>query len=244
MAEREFTAYGPSHLVVLLVFVVGAAVLVAVGRRYGNATVARQVGRTVAVVMLAVQMGTVIYSNVPPQFGLNHSLPLQLSDLVTFVAIYALWSYRHWAFTLTYYWGLVLSTQALFSPVLTGPDFPGREFLVFWGLHLFVIWTAIYLTWGVGMHPAWRDYRVAIAVTLCWVAVAMTVNALTGADYGFLNRKPEVHSILDVLGPWPWYLGPVVVLVLIVWALMTWPWVRFGQHDENAHVSRPASVPR
>ena len=42
---------------------------------------------------------------------------------------------------------------------------------------------------------------------------------------GFLNEKPAVHSILDVLGPWPWYLFPEIALVLSVWALMTWPWV-------------------
>jgi hypothetical integral membrane protein (TIGR02206 family) len=54
----------------------------------------------------------------------------------------------------------------------------------------------------------------------------MTVNWLTGANYGFLNRKPEINSVLDVLGPWPWYLLPEIALILGVWALMTWPWVR------------------
>jgi hypothetical integral membrane protein (TIGR02206 family) len=214
--------------VVLLVFAVGAVAVVVLGRRYGTTASARRVCRMVAAVMLGVQVGMTVYSNMPVRFGIEHSLPLQLSDLVAFAAVFALWTYGHRTFALTYYWGLVLSAQALFSPVLTGPDFPGRDFLVFWTLHLFVVWTAIYLTWGVGMRPGWRDYRVTVAVSVGWAVVAMVVNGLTGANYGFLNRKPEIDSVLDVLGPWPWYLLPEIALVLGVWALMTWPWTFRG----------------
>lgn len=225
-AAAEFSAYGPSHVAVVCAFAAVSAVLIVVGRRFGTTAAARRAGRVVAVVMLGVQVGMLIYSNVPSRFDPDHSLPLQLSDLVVFSAVVALWSHRHWAFALTYFWGLVLSTQALVSPVLTGPDFPGRDFLVFWSLHLFVIWAAVYLTWGLGMRPGWSDYRTAIAVTTAWAAVAMTVNAFTGGNYGFLNRKPDIDSILDALGPWPWYLIPEIALILGLWALMTWPWVR------------------
>jgi hypothetical integral membrane protein (TIGR02206 family) len=216
--------YGLSHWLVLLLFAAAAAALVVVGRRYGMTASARLWCRVVAAAMIVVQAGVVAYSNMPERFGVDHSLPLQLSDLVAFAAAYALWTYGHRTFALTYYWGLVLSAQALFSPALTGPDFPGRDFLVFWTLHLFVIWTAIYLAWGVGMHPDWRDYRLVVAVSVGWAAVAMTVNWVTGANYGFLNRKPEIDSVLDVLGPWPWYRIPEIALVLGVWALMTLPW--------------------
>jgi hypothetical integral membrane protein (TIGR02206 family) len=212
--------------VVLAVFAVGAVVVVAAGRRYGTTAPVRWGCRVVAAVMLAVQLGVIVHSNLPSQFGLDHSLPLHLSDLVVLVAAYALWTYGQRTFALTYYWGLVLSVQALFSPALSGPDFPGKEFLAFWSLHLFVVWTAIYLTWGVGLRPAWRDYRLVVVVSFGWAAVAMVVNWLTGANYGFLNRKPTIGSVLDVLGPWPWYLLPEIALVLTVWALMTWPWTR------------------
>jgi hypothetical integral membrane protein (TIGR02206 family) len=225
-AVHEFSAYGPSHLVIFVVFAVGAVVLVVLGRRHGTTPVARRAGRLVAVAMLGVQIGVVVHSSMPSRFGIDHSIPLHLSDLVALVAVYALWAYRQWASALTYYWGLTLSTQAFVSPALRGPDFPGLEFLLFWSLHLFVVWTACYLTWGIGMRPGWREYRITLALTACWAAVAMVFNAITGANYGFLNSKPEIGSVLDALGPWPWYLISEAVLVLAIWALMTWPWVR------------------
>lgn len=169
-------------------------------------------------------MAVQTYTMASARWDFADSVPLHLSDLAGFVAAYALWSHRHWAFALTYYWCLSLSTQALVSPVLTSPDFPHHEFLAFWGVHLLVVWAAIYLTWGAGLRPTWHGYRITVAVTLGWVAAAMIFNAITGTNYGFLNRKPETGSVLDLLGPWPWYLFPEFTGIAAVWALMTWPW--------------------
>ncbi|HEV2783303.1 MAG TPA: TIGR02206 family membrane protein [Actinophytocola sp.] len=220
---RQFTVYGSSHWIVLGIFVLGAVAVVALGRRR-EAAAARRFSRIMAGLVLALQLAIQAYSM--SEFGVDHGLPLQLSDLAAFVTAYALWSLRQWAYALTYYWGLTLSTQALVSPALRGDDFPSVGFLAFWLIHLFVVWAAIYLTWGLRMRPGWRDYRLAVAATVCWAAVAFTVNAAAGTNYGFLNAKPTQASLLDVLGPWPWYLLPELALVLTVWALMTWPWVR------------------
>jgi hypothetical integral membrane protein (TIGR02206 family) len=207
---------------VLALFVVVAVLLVWFGRRQTDAQ-SRTFGRLLGGLTAVIYTAVLIYTFIPPS---RWSLPLQLTDLATMVGAYALWSQRHWAYALTYYWGLVLSTQALITPVLSSPDFPDYRFLAFWSIHLLVVWAAIYLTWGRGHRPTWRSYRLAVGVTVVWAVVTLTVNTVLGTDYGFLNRKPNTPSLLDLFGPWPAYLGVVTVLVLAVWALMTWPWVR------------------
>lgn len=222
--EREFSAYGPSHWGVLVLFAVGAAALVLLGRALRGTAAARRISRSLAIAIAVLFVGAQASALVPPRS--DHWIPLHLSDLVGLASAYALWSYRRWAYALTYYWGLVLSTQALVSPVLTGPDFPDYRFIMFWATHLLVVWAAIYLTWGIGMRPDWRSYGMTVAVTVGWAVLAMAFNSIAGTNYGFLNDKPATPSLLDLLGPWPWYLVPVAALVLSVWALMTWPWVR------------------
>ena len=222
----QFVAYGPSHLGVFAVFGLVAALLVVVGRRHAGTDAARHFSRGFALVLLVLYLAAVIYSLIPASLG--RSVPLHLTDLVSIVSVYALWSHRHWAYALNYYWGLVLSTQALVSPVLNSPDFPHYQFIWFWSIHLLVIWAAIYLTSGLGMRPDWRSYRITVAVTTAWAVFTLTFNTLAGTNYGFLNGKPSTGSLLDVLGPWPWYLIPTVALVLAAWALLTWPWVRWG----------------
>lgn len=233
-AQREFSAYGLSHLVVLTLFALGAVLLVVVGRRQTEVQ-ARLLSRVLAVLLIAGFLVALVYKFIQPT--IDTSVPLQLCDLAELAAAYALWSRRHWAFVLTYYWGLVLSSQALITPDIGtpregAPDFPHHLFVTFFTLHVLVVWAAIYLTWGRGMRPRWRDYRFAVIATLAWVAVTLAFNAITGANYGYLNRKPPTASVLDVLGPWPVYLAVEVAIVLIVWALMTWPWERMRRSCE------------
>lgn len=217
----EFTAYGPSHWTALAVTAVGVAALVVLGRR-GDARLAEPGTKALAVVLLALNLGKHIWAFDPAH--VTHTLPLQLSDLAPYVGAYALWTRRRGACALTYYWGITLSTQALLTPALTGPDFPSPRFLVFFASHLLVVWTAIFLTWGLRLPPSWPGYRFTVAVTACWAAATLVFNALAGTDYGFLNAKPQTRSILNLLGPWPWYLVAEVTLLLVVWALMTAAW--------------------
>ena len=223
MLARQFSVYGPTHWAAIAVFVIGAVLLVWIGRSQTDAQ-ARRLGRILGALTAAIYAAMLIYTLIPP--SVERSVPLRLTDLATVVAAYALWTQRHWAYAFTYYWGLVLSAQALISPVLTSPDFPHYEFLAFWAIHLLVVWAAIYLTWGRGMRPDWRSYRIVVVVTAIWAAVTLTFNTFAGTNYGFLNRKPATPSLLDLLGPWPVYILTATALILIVWALMTWPWER------------------
>jgi hypothetical integral membrane protein (TIGR02206 family) len=238
LAEAEFVPYGSSHLAALAVTVLGSAGLVWLGRRGSPASV-QAWSRGLAVVILVLNVVMEIWA-----FRLSdiaNSLPLQLSDLAPFAAGIALWARTPWAAALTYYWGLTLSIQALITPVYRGPVF-GVEFLAFFAIHLLVVCAAIFLAWGLRLRPSWSGYRVTVVVTVCWAAAMLVVNHIGGSNYGFLNRKPPTGSVLDWLGPWPWYLLPEAVLVLSIWALMTvlWPSARTG--DEPARRSpRPSS---
>ena len=80
--------------------------------------------------------------------------------------------------------------------------------------------------WGLGLAPRWREYRIALGVTLGWAVTAFGFNLVAQTNYGYLVRKPASGSALDLLGPWPVYVAAEVAIVALVWALMTWPWVR------------------
>ena len=64
-------------------------------------------GPILGLLTAAIYAAILIYTLIPP--SVDRSVPLRLTDLATVVAAYALWTQRHWAYALTYYWGLVLS---------------------------------------------------------------------------------------------------------------------------------------
>ncbi|MDQ2881407.1 MAG: TIGR02206 family membrane protein [Actinomycetota bacterium] len=234
LAVRQFVAFGLSHRVVIAVLVVVAAALVALGRRCRGRPVQRWCSRTFALVFAGFLLPLELYWLLFGPGEIKYSLPLQLCDLAAMAAVWALWSYSDTAFALTYFWGLTLTSQAFSSPELTGPDFPSLQFVSFFGIHSLVLWAAIYLTWGVGLRPDWHSYRIALLATIGWGMVMFVFNQLAGTNYGFLNTKPVVKSLLDLLGPWPWYLLSALAVGAAAWALITWPWVR--QRARAAHL--------
>ena len=223
VAAARFEPYDASHLTALALLVAGVVALVALGRRGRGTVEAERLGRVLAVAALAATVPLQVLSFTPGHCDLQRTLPLHLSDLAAFVAIYALWTRRRWAAAVTYYWGLTLTPQAILTPDLAS-GFPDPVFLLFWAIHLLVVWAAVHLVWGLGLAPTWREYRTALAVTAAWAVCAFAFNALAGTNYGYLNAKPGAASVLDWLGPWPWYLAAEAAIISAVWALMTWPW--------------------
>ncbi len=52
----------------------------------------------------------------------------------------------------------------------------------------------------------------------------MITNALTRGNYGFLNHAPGSTSVINLLGPWPGYIGAEIVGVAAAWAALTAAW--------------------
>ena len=71
---------------------------------------------------------------------------------------------------------------------------------------------------GVGSlsaSPAAQSSRVA-AITVAYAAFVGLVDALTGANYLYLRSKPAAPTLLDVMGPWPWYVLAAGLVALVL----------------------------
>ena len=223
--DERFETYGSSHLAVLALFVVGVVVVVLVGRRLRGQPAEQTVRRAFAIVLLCVTIPLQILQLTPGGWNLQTSLPFQLCDLAWMVAAHALWTRHRLSATLTYLWGITLTTQGMLTPDLAS-DFPEPRFLMFWGMHVLIVWASFFLVPGLRILPTWRTYRLTVAVTLAWAAVAYVFNLAAGTNYGYLNRLPKNASLLDHLGPWPLYVVLEIAIIAAVWALLTWPWTR------------------
>jgi hypothetical integral membrane protein (TIGR02206 family) len=223
VAADRFQAFTGQHYAVLVLLVVGAVALVRLGRARRGTPGGRRTGRVLAVLLTCVTVPSQVYQLTPGDYELGTSLPLQLCDVAWVAAVWGLWTHRPLAVALTYYWGLTLTVQGVVTPSLA-EAFPHPRFWAFWGMHLLVVWSAFYLTLGLGLGPRWRDYRRAAAVTAGWAVAVYVVDVALGVNYGYLVHKPASASLLDPLGPWPVYLVVAAAVLLGVWALMTWPW--------------------
>jgi hypothetical integral membrane protein (TIGR02206 family) len=64
------------------------------------------------------------------------------------------------------------------------------------------------------------------------------INKLVGANYMFLSHKPIHKSLLDVLGPYPWYIlsmeGLLITLSLIIWWIFRERVLKSRSNQENS----------
>lgn len=231
-AADRFQPYGPSHLVVLAICVVGIVVVILGGRHLRGRLAEAGVNRTFAVAILVVAIPLQLLQLLPEEWDLQTSLPFQLSDLAWMFAVHALWTRSRLTATVTYLWGTTLTTQAMLTPDIES-KFPEPRFLMFWALHVLVVWAAFYVVPGLRILPTWTTYTRTVGITLGWAVAVMIFNAVADTNYGYLNGKPASSSILDLFPAWPVYVPIEIALVAAVWALITWPWIRAESAVEN-----------
>ena len=225
-----FEPYSTSHLVVLGLFVVGVVVLLAIGPVVCGSRAEQPLAVALALGNIGFGLAGTATELVP--FEVKGSLPLQICDFAWVAVAWALLTRHRAALALTYYWGLTLSLQAMVQPTLDDA-FPDPNFFAFWGKHVLLVWGAVYATLSLRQGPDWRGYRLAVAATFLWVAGVMCLNPFLGSNYGYFNAKPD-GTVLDYLGPWPWYVLAEVAIVLVGWALITLPWTGLPHRSRAA----------
>lgn len=220
----EFRAFGTSHLVMMVLFVIGIGAVIWWGRGDRGTDREQSRRRSFAVVLGVMAAVLQIYQLTPGDYSLNTSLPLQLCDVAVVAAVVALWTKGPRATAFTYFVGLTLTIQAILTPALDS-GFPDLRFVAFWGMHLGIVWAACYLTWGLGWRPTWSLYGFTVAATALWAIGVTGFNYVVGTNYGYLMRKPSTASVLDLLGPWPWYVVAEIAIISMFWlVVMTVPW--------------------
>jgi hypothetical integral membrane protein (TIGR02206 family) len=165
----------------------------------------RIVYRTLAVAILCGWIGEYVADVAQGIWTVRYDLPLQLTDVVSVTAAFALWTRHRRAAELTYLWALSASLQATVTPDLAW-DIPSVFYFTYFAYHVGAVVAGIALVFGSGLYPRPGAPLRVFAVTLAWAAVAGIGDLLTGGNYLYLRAKPVHGSLLSDLGPWPVYI--------------------------------------
>lgn len=220
---ETFRAYTALHAAALCAIALATVIAIALARRRTPAPQATAVERALGWAYPAAWGTTYAYFFFSPLHEPAKTLPLQLCHLNAFAA--ALLLIIRWPplRPIVYYWGLALSTQALVTPALAeGPAlFP---FWFFWTTHGMIVGVALYDVFALGYRPDWRGYRLACAWAAGYVALVLPLDLAFGWNYGFVGPgKPEMPTLVDALGPWPYRLALIAALVAGAMALLVLP---------------------
>lgn len=217
----DFDMFTASHFSVISLFM-----LVAIGiylyRDQFDQKKWRRVEIGIAFSLILIELTYHVWMFVNGSWNVSHAIPLELCSISLILTIILLFTQKFFIYEIVLFTALLGASQAIFTPSLNY-DFPHFRFFHFFYTHLMVVWVSLYFTWARGYRPTfWSCVKLFVYLNLL-MPVIMLINKLVDGNYLFLSYKPKNASLLDFLGPYPWYIlsmeGLLIVLSLLVWLI-------------------------
>ncbi|HWG20963.1 MAG TPA: TIGR02206 family membrane protein [Terracidiphilus sp.] len=224
--------FGPAHIFILCVVPAFAGVLALLERKFAAGSTRLRLGVATAMVLDSAMYYGYLFAH--GSLSIPNHLPLELCDASLVLVIVSLFTLNRLAFDLAYYFALAGTSMALLTPNLWEP-FPSFGTVQFFVAHGLIVAATLYLVWSGQARPRPGSVLRAMIGVNVFAAVVGTFDAMFKTNYMYLRSKPPNASLLDFLGPWPWYLmcaeGVAAVLFTLLYLPVRRPAVKAAQHD-------------
>ena len=222
--ENTIPMFGKDHLTYLAVIIVVSTVFLLYAKKHFRGEKAVKAGRILgitALVHLALEIPTLrLLLGLP----LATSLPLHLCNFGMIMVGVLLITRKQWALDLAYFWAICGATQSLLTPDLKY-IFPHPLAVTFFTAHTIEIVGVLYAVIILKMRPYWSSIPRVFFVTLLLAILVFPVNYIhPEANYMFLKFAPVGGSLIDFLGPWPWYILSLTGVAILFFVLAYLPY--------------------
>lgn len=153
------------------------------------------------------------------RWELRNSLPLELCSISLLLTIVLLWTGNRLVYQFVFYAGIGGAIQAMITPVLD-MNYPHFRYFHFFYTHAGIILTALYFTWVKGYRPTFKGILTTMLALNILLPFVFWINSLVDGNYMFLQRKPAGGSLLDFLGPYPFYILSLEFVAFIIFIFL------------------------
>ena len=223
MPTSEFQFLGVPHISALVLTIVLPIALSVLVRKIDSPVGANVVCYLLAVILLVNEIGVWIYRATTVQsfsvFVQNH-LPLHICGIVVFIVMFVLLRRNQALYEIAYFWGIVGTLNAVFTPQLE-VGFPHYRFFQYFIAHSGIVVSVLFVTWGLKMRPTLKGLLRSFLLSNLYMIVIAGINLALKSNYMFICEPPDTKSPF-FFAPWPWYIpildGVALVLLFIVYS--------------------------
>lgn len=221
--RTDFVLFGPAHFAFIAAIPVAALLLTLAAR--GNAARGRVLRLGLGWFLLVNELVWYAFKLRTEGVRFPEGLPLNLCDLSLWLTVAALLTLNRWAYEPAWFAGQAGAAMAVLTPELWAPTW-SYPTLYFFTAHGGIIAAMLFLVFSRQARPGPRAIWKGLLVLHAWAAFVGSFNAVFQTNYMFLCRKPAAASLLDVMGPWPWYVVAGDVLAVGLFLLLALPFRR------------------
>ena len=197
-AARAFQPFGFAHLTVITLTLALPFVFAAFVRRSRWPRSERLIGQLLAAMLLLNYAGYEIYLATTVGLEWKKALPFQLCDWAMISIVVALLTGRERWLEVAYFWGIGGTLQAILTPDLKYA-FPHIRFITFFVAHSGIVIAIIFMMIVKKFRPHWFSIVRVFLWSELYFVLTITVDLLTGENYGYLLHQPAAASLLDLL---------------------------------------------
>src|SRR2546423_13594165 len=197
-AVRVFRPFGLAHLVVIALTISLPFIFAAFARKSRWPRSERIIARLLAGLLLFNYVGYEIYLAVTAGLAWQRALPFQLCDWAMVAILVALLTGRERWLEVAYFWGIGGTLQAILTPDLKYA-FPHIRFITFFVAHSGIVIAIAFMMIMKKFRPHWFSIVRVFLWSELYFVVTITVDLLTGENYGYLLYQPAAASLLDLL---------------------------------------------
>lgn len=219
---EPFKLFGAAHLTMLALIALFTFWLIRSAMQTDERT--RRVQRyALAVVVLLNELAWHLWHWYIGVWSVEIMLPFHLCSVLVYLSAFVLITKNYTGYEFIYFMGLAGAAQALITPDAGIYGFPHFRFFQLFVSHGIIVITALYMTFVYHYRPTWQSLaRVLIGMNIYMVFVGL-LNWRLGSNYMFIAHKPYTPSLIDFLGPWPWYIVSLEALAVILCVLLYLP---------------------
>jgi len=183
---------------------------------------------TMAIILIINEFGWHLWNYVNGTWTVQNMLPLHLCSVFVFLSAIMLVTRSYTIFEFAFFLGIGGALQAFLTPDLGIYSFPHFRYFQVFISHGLIIASALYMLIVEHQRPTWKSLLKVIIVGNLYYVLLFFINRGLGSNYMFTAHKPETASLMDMLGPWPWYLLATEGFAAVVFLLFYLP---FAIHD-------------
>jgi hypothetical integral membrane protein (TIGR02206 family) len=220
---EPFVLFGPAHFAALGILALVNLLLI-LTRHHHHPKLRLVIRYGVAGLLILNEIGLHTWKISTNQWSIQWNLPLHLCSILVWLSAYMLITKNRQVFEMVYFLGIAGALQALLTPDAGIYGFPHYYPIQYFISHGSIITAAVYMAAVERYRPYWSSIKRVFVWVNFYLIIVTIINLLIGSNYLYTLRKPHVITLIDFLGPWPWYLLSAELIALIHFLILYSPY--------------------
>ena len=199
--EDKFILFSNEHLITVGIGFISCILLVFLGFfTEKKATFAK----IVAIAVLGVKIAELLFRHHYYGETVAELLPLHLCPIVIILSIFMMFFHSEVLFQPVYFWSIGAFFAILMPDIRDGMNnFASQSFFI---THFFILFSTAYAFVHFRFRPTKAGFLCSFLLLVTLAFIMYFVNNKLGTNFLYVNHPPVTKSLMDFMGPWPYYI--------------------------------------